>query len=139
MEESGTFTRPILTVEGKIIKKLVDLGVIVIASGGGGIPVIKEENNLKGVEAVIDKDLAGERLAEATGANIFLILTDIEKAKLNFGKPNETNIDMIHIGEAKKYLEKATFGRQYGTKDQGLHQIHRIRWRKSYYYFIDKA
>jgi carbamate kinase len=98
-----------MTVEGKVIKQLSDLGVIVIASGGGGIPVINEEGRLKGIEAVIDKDLAGERLAETTGANIFLILTDVEKVKLNYGKPDEKDIDYLNLAEAKKYHEEGHF------------------------------
>ena len=78
---------PIVIIERDIIKRLVDIGVIVIASGGGGIPVItKEDGSLEGTEAVIDKDLAGEKLAEVVNANIFLILTDVEKVKLNYGK-----------------------------------------------------
>jgi len=101
---------PIANVEGAAIRRLVDAGVIVIASGGGGIPVIlNEHGHHKGVEAVIDKDLAGERLAEVVGANLFLILTDVEKVKLNFGKRNEQDIDKMTITEAKKYLEEGHF------------------------------
>ena len=61
------------------------------------------------VEAVIDKDPAGERLAEVVNADIFLILTDVEKVKLNFGKPNEESIDKMNLEEAKKYLEEGHF------------------------------
>jgi carbamate kinase len=101
---------PLSNVEADVIKQLVRLGVIVIASGGGGIPVIIDnKGHFKGVEAVIDKDLAGEKLAEAVGANIFLILTDVEKVKLNFGKPKETEIDKLTIAEAKKYLADGHF------------------------------
>jgi carbamate kinase len=101
---------PKAIVEAEAIKRLVDVGVIVIASGGGGVPVILDENgHYKGVEAVIDKDLAGEKLAEIVGANIFLILTDVEKVKLNFGKPEEKEIDRMSITEAKKYLEEGHF------------------------------
>ncbi|RLI22223.1 carbamate kinase [Candidatus Bathyarchaeota archaeon] len=100
---------PIEIIEKNAIKMLVETGAIVIASGGGGIPVIEENGQLKGVEAVIDKDLAGERLAEIVKANIFLILTDIEKVKLNFGKPNEKDIDQLTIAEAEKYLEEGHF------------------------------
>ena len=88
---------------------LVNSGAIVIAAGGGGIPVIKENDRLKGVEAVIDKDLASERLAEIVNADIFLILTDIEKVKLNFGKPNEKDLNKLTITEAEKYLEEGHF------------------------------
>lgn len=100
---------PIRIIEGKIIKKLVDEGFIVIASGGGGIPVILEDGRYVGVEAVIDKDLAGEKLAEIINADILLILTDVEKVKINFGKPNEKDIDEMSIEEARKYYDEGHF------------------------------
>jgi carbamate kinase len=101
---------PVVNVEGTAIRKLVDAGFIVIASGGGGIPIILDERgHYKGIEAVIDKDLAGERLAEVVNANLLLILTDVEKVKLNFGKPNEQDIDKMTITQAKKYLEQGHF------------------------------
>ena len=101
---------PIANIEGNVIKKLVNAGVIVIASGGGGIPVLKDANGkLKGVEAVIDKDLAGERLAEIIKANILFVLTDVEKAKINFGKANERGLGKITYEEAKRYYEEEQF------------------------------
>ena len=100
---------PIEIIEKDVIKMLVDAGFIVIASGGGGIPVIDQNGQLRGVEAVIDKDLAGERLAEIVDADIFLILTDVEKVKLNFRKPNEKDLDKLTIAEAEKYLEEGHF------------------------------
>ena len=101
---------PISNLEGDVIKKLVDAGVIVIASGGGGIPVLEDdEGNYKGIEAVIDKDLAGERLAEIVGADIFLILTDVEEAKINYGKANEKSLDNITFEEAKQYFNEGHF------------------------------
>ena len=101
---------PIRNVGAEAIKRMVDSGIVVIASGGGGIPVIEgEKGYYKGVEGVIDKDLAGERLAEEIKADIFLILTDVEKVKLNFGKPNEKDIDRLTVEEAKKYLEEGHF------------------------------
>jgi len=100
---------PIEIVEKGVVKMLVETGAIVIASGGGGIPVIEENERLRGVEAVIDKDLAGERLAEIINADIFLILTNIEKVKLNFGKPNEKDLDKLTIREAEKYLKEGHF------------------------------
>ena len=100
---------PIEIIEKDVIKMLVDAGFIVIASGGGGIPVIDQNGQLRGVEAVIDKDLAGERLAEIVNADIFLILTDVEKVKLNFRKPNEKDLDKLTIAEAEKYLEEGHF------------------------------
>ena len=100
---------PIRPIEADAIKKMVDARIIVIASGGGGVPVIDKNGEWKGVEAVIDKDLAGERLAEVVKADRFLVLTDVEKAKLNFGKPNEKDIDRMTVSEAKKYLEEGHF------------------------------
>lgn len=100
---------PIRIIEGEAIKKMVESGMIVIACGGGGIPVVLDGNKLRGVEAVIDKDLASEKLAEVIGANILLILTDVDRVKLNFGKPNEKTIEKMTVNEAKKYLEEGYF------------------------------
>ncbi len=101
---------PIANVESEAIKRMVDAGIIAIASGGGGIPVIlNEHGHYEGVEAVIDKDLAGERLAEVVNADVFLILTDVEKAKLNYGEPNEKPVDRMTLSGAKKYLEEGHF------------------------------
>lgn len=101
---------PLSVIEKEVIKSLVKEGIIVIACGGGGIPVICTDNNsLQGVEAVIDKDLASEKLAESIGADIFLILTDVEKVKLNYGKPNQKDIDKMTVDEAKGYLAQGHF------------------------------
>ena len=100
---------PIANVERDAITRMVDAGIIVIASGGGGIPVIQENGKLVGVEAVIDKDLAGERLAEVVKADNFVILTDVEVAKLNFGKPDEKAVRRMTVSEAKQYLQEGHF------------------------------
>lgn len=92
------------------IKRLMELGGwIVIACGGGGIPVIKEGKRLSGVEAVIDKDLASSKLGEQVGANILLIATDVEKVALNYGKSNQKFLENVSIAEAKEYLEQGQF------------------------------
>jgi carbamate kinase len=91
------------------IKKLMDDDFIVIACGGGGIPVMKFGKTLEGVEAVIDKDLASAKLAEQVGADILLIATDVEKVALNYGKPNQKLLDKISIEEAKQYLKEGHF------------------------------
>ncbi|MEM1643475.1 MAG: carbamate kinase [Desulfurococcaceae archaeon] len=100
---------PVNHVEISAIKKLVNEGFIVIASGGGGIPVVEVNGKLFGVEAVIDKDLAGERLASALGASIFMILTDVDKVYLNYGKMNQTPLSTITVSEAEKYLVEGHF------------------------------
>jgi len=101
---------PIRVAEAKGIKALVDAGTVVIASGGGGVPVMEKDGGiLAGLDGVIDKDKAGERLAEAVNADIFLVLTDIEVAYLNFGKENQKPVNKMTVAEAKKYLEEGHF------------------------------
>jgi len=102
---------PIEIFEKTAIRQLVDARTIVIASGGGGIPVIKEKDRLKGVEAVIDKDLAGERLAIDVGAVIFLVLTDVEQVKLDFNTPQERAISHMTLAEAKRRHAEGHFAK----------------------------
>ena len=92
-------------VESHIIRQMLDDGIIVIASGGGGMPVVEKEGwGLTGLEAVVDKDLASERLAEAIDADLLLILTEVEKVFLNFGTPDQKALDKVTLNELKKYL-----------------------------------
>ena len=101
---------PIRIVEVIALKKLVDAGMIVIASGGGGIPVIlNDRGEFEGIEGVIDKDLAGEKLAEAVAADILMILTDVPKVKLGFGSTEEREVDRMNVTQAKKYLQEGQF------------------------------
>ncbi|WP_434644413.1 carbamate kinase (plasmid) [Thermoanaerobacterium thermosaccharolyticum] len=101
---------PKAIVEEELIKTIVDAGHIVIAAGGGGVPVIeKEDGSLKGVPAVIDKDLASEKLAEILNADIFLILTAVEQVAINFNKPNQKNLSQLTTDEAKRYIEEGHF------------------------------
>ena len=93
-----------------IVKALSDAGNIVITVGGGGIPIIIDENKqIKGVEAVIDKDLASALAAVEIGAEEFFILTDVPKIYINFRKDNEKALDVITIEEAERYLEEGHF------------------------------
>ena len=97
-------------IEGGAIRKMVDLGMIVIASGGGGIPVIQcEGGGWEGVDAVIDKDRAGEVLAEEVGAEVLMILTDVDYVKLDYGKPSERTVGDMTVSQAKKYSEEGHF------------------------------
>jgi carbamate kinase len=102
--------RPVSIIEGKTIKTAFDSGAIVIAGGGGGIPVLADENGLThGVEAVIDKDHSAALLATLVGAEVLLILTDVEKVALNFGKADQEDLDRMTMEEAKKYLQEGQF------------------------------
>ncbi|WP_297521965.1 carbamate kinase [Thermococcus sp.] len=96
-------------VEAPVIGDLVEKGFIVIASGGGGVPVVEENGQLRGVEAVIDKDLAGERLAEEVNADIFMILTDVNGAAINYGKENELWLERATVDELRRYYEEGHF------------------------------
>jgi len=102
---------PIEINEKAAIRQLVEAKAIVIASGGGGIPVTRENGKLVGVDAVIDKDLAGERLAVDVGASIFMVLTDVDSVRLNYNTPDEKALSKITVEEAKKYAEEGHFAK----------------------------
>ncbi|MCX7974730.1 MAG: carbamate kinase [Candidatus Aminicenantes bacterium] len=102
--------RPIDIVPKRIIRDLVNSGRIIIAAGGGGIPVIINANGLyQGVEAVIDKDFVASLLAREIKAELFIILTSIDRVYLNFGTPEQKPIEVMTIEEAKRYLEEGQF------------------------------
>ena len=100
---------PKIIAERSAIRTLVDNGFIVIACGGGGIPVIEEENQAIGVEAVIDKDLAGQRLATLISANIFIMLTDVDGAYKEYGTPRQELLSEITTGRLRNYLTEGQF------------------------------
>ena len=103
--------KPLRIVEAGPIKSLVESGVIVIASGGGGIPVTENEQGLlEGIDAVIDKDRAGAKLAEEVGAEILLILTDVECAMKNYDKPDQEPLRYLSVSQARKYASEGHFG-----------------------------
>jgi carbamate kinase len=93
----------------KIVKQLAKAGNIVVTVGGGGIPVVEESDYVRGVEAVIDKDLASALCAIEIGADEFYILTDVPKVYINFRKENEKALDTITVAEAKQYLQEGHF------------------------------
>ncbi len=100
---------PKRVVEAASIQALLNAGSLVIAVGGGGIPVVEVPDGLKGVEAVIDKDHASRLLGNDIGADMLLISTDVEQVALNFGKDNEVRLDRMTVAEAKRYLAEGHF------------------------------
>jgi carbamate kinase len=102
--------RPEEIIELNIIKTLAEAGNIVIAAGGGGIPVVKTDHGIKGVAAVIDKDYTSSLLAKELRADILMILTNIEKVCINYGTEQEEQLSRLSIDDAKKYLEEGQFG-----------------------------
>jgi carbamate kinase len=100
---------PKIIAERSAIRALVDAGFVVVACGGGGIPIIEENGHAVGVEAVIDKDLGAQRLATLIGANILVILTDVEGAYINYGTPKQELIREASSGKLKNYLREGQF------------------------------
>lgn len=101
--------RPVTVVEKREIARLLDNGFIVVACGGGGIPVTKRGRRFEGVEAVIDKDLASAKLAEEIRVDIMLIVTDVERVALNYRTSNQVNLDRLTIEDARRYLNEGQF------------------------------
>ncbi|MBO8139033.1 MAG: carbamate kinase [Thermosipho sp. (in: Bacteria)] len=101
--------KPLDIIEKDVIKLLMSNDVIVIAAGGGGIPVVLEDGKIKGVEAVIDKDRASALLAKEINADVLIILTGVEKVYLNYGKENQIELNTLTTSEAKKYLAEGHF------------------------------
>lgn len=100
---------PTYIVETDTIKSLVESGCVVVAAGGGGIPVVKTEAGYKGVAAVIDKDNTAALLAHDIKADRLVILTAVEKVAINFNKPNQQDLDVINVEQAKQYSDEGQF------------------------------
>jgi len=117
MEDAGRGWRrvvaspiPVRIIESKVVRHLVKDGYVVIAAGGGGIPVVADENGiLRGVAAVIDKDLASAVLAKEIGADMLVISTAVEKVCLNFGTPGQRALDSMTVAEARRYMAEGHF------------------------------
>lgn len=101
--------KPLEMIEKEAVKALVNSGFLVITVGGGGIPVIREGDTLKGVEAVIDKDHASALVAEEINADYLIVLTGVEQVAINFGKPNMEFLSEITVTDAKKYMAEGQF------------------------------
>ena len=101
--------KPLVIIEADIIRDLLSSNIIVIAAGGGGIPVNYQNNKLKGVEAVIDKDLASACLANGIKADTFIMITDVDKVYLNFKKKNQKALNKVKLNEIKRYYKEGHF------------------------------
>ena len=102
--------KPIDIKEINSIHTLLDNGQVVIAAGGGGIPVVKNENGyLSGVEAVIDKDFASQRLAELVEADLFIVLTGVDYVYVNYNKPDQEKLEHVTVNQLKEYIKQGQF------------------------------
>lgn len=100
---------PVSILEHKLISDLVEDKNIIIACGGGGIPVVKQHNTYEGVEAVIDKDFASEKLAQLIDADTLMILTNVENVYVNFNEPNQQKLTDVDVATLKDYIDQGTF------------------------------
>lgn len=101
--------KPMEIIEIDAIRALLDADQVVVACGGGGIPVLVQEHRLKGASAVIEKDTAAGKLAELLEADMLVILTGVEKVCLDYGKDTQRPLDVMTVAEARKYIEEGQF------------------------------
>lgn len=116
MEDAGRGYRQVVPspkpqniIEKDVIATLIQAGYLVIAAGGGGIPVIKEGTSLKGIDAVIDKDFASSKLADLIQADRLILLTAVSRVMVNYGKPNAKPIAKMNLKEASTYIQEGQF------------------------------
>jgi carbamate kinase len=101
--------QPRATLEAEAIATLIGSGHIVVAAGGGGIPVVRRGNVFEGVDAVIDKDFAAERIADAANAEALVMVTGVPTVRLNFGMPDERPVEELTVSEARRYMAEGQF------------------------------
>lgn len=101
--------KPISIIELDFVRSAIENGHTIITAGGGGIPVIYENNSLKGIEAVIDKDFAAAKLADEISADVLLILTAVDSVKIDYGKTNESSLKNISVAELRQYIKDNQF------------------------------
>ncbi len=118
--------RPLAIVERREIKKLIEMDFIVICCGGGGIPVIRKERKFRGVEAVIDKDLASSVLAREIEADIFVIVSDVKGAGINWGRTDQRILGKVGLVEIQKYMDQSEFpAGSMGPKIQAICEFYK--------------
>lgn len=103
--------KPVGIVEYDAVVKLIENDIITISCGGGGVPVVSTEGGYKGVEAVIDKDLASEKLAELVCADELIILTGVDNVYINFNKPNQEKLTKVNVSQLKQYIAEGQFAK----------------------------
>ena len=101
--------KPVDVIEKEAVESLISAGCVVITVGGGGIPVIEKDGKLIGTPAVIDKDFASAKLAELIDADMLIILTAVDRVAINFGKPNQKELDHMTVAEAEQYIKEGHF------------------------------
>lgn len=116
VEDSGRGYRQVVPspkpkhiIEKDAIQSLIQSGYLVIAAGGGGIPVVKQGNDLKGIDAVIDKDFASSKLADLIQADRLILLTAVSRVMVNYGKPNARPIETMNLQEAAQFIQEGQF------------------------------
>lgn len=100
---------PVEIVEIEAVRRMLDAGIVVVAVGGGGIPVVRTPAGLTGVEAVVDKDLGAQLLARAVGADTLFLLTEVERVCINYGKPDQQAFDRLTVAQARRYQAEGHF------------------------------
>lgn len=101
--------KPVSIKEYEVVNQLVENGVITISVGGGGIPVVEKDGKLTGVEAVIDKDFASQKLAELVKADLLIVLTGVDNVFVNYNQPNQKKLEQVTTAEMKQYIEENQF------------------------------
>lgn len=133
---------PVEIAEIEVIQRLLEQGILVIAVGGGGVPVVKDnEGNLTGVEAVIDKDYASEKLAEELDADVLMILTAVDAVCVNFGKPEERKLHKVSTRKLEKFKEEGHFasGSMLPKVDAAIKFVRSKKGRKAIITSLEKA
>lgn len=133
--------KPIDIIEKEAVNALFEAGQVVIAGGGGGIPVVRRHEKLYGMAAVIDKDFTSAKLAELTDADILVILTAVEQVAIHFGKPNQESLSEMSLDDARKYIAEGHFapGSMLPKIEAALSFVESKKGRKALITSLEKA